>query len=292
MTTAQADPAVAASPNHILTAIRAVMDQVRGVAKAGEFRQTKGGAVTYNFQKYDDMAAAVGAAFRDQGVMIQATIVSLERETWDRANSFGVSQRWHRVVLRKRYVFTSLVDGSVVEHEALGEGSDNSDKAANKAETGCMKNALKQALLLSTGERDPDDDRPDDSGRPVERVANVHSMPSWAAAERAVEQAARDDVQGTLQGNKPREFPPDRQEKARKAAASINQCSTTGDLDKLFTWATGWDLLGIPVGDTVLGAQLLTAKAMLPAGPPSERREQHQLPQDDSGWPPQAREGY
>ena len=256
MTTAQTDPPAKAAP-HIHFAIRAIMEKVVGVAKAGEFKaSTAANAPTrYRFQKYDDMAAALGVAFREQGVMIQASIIKLTMTEWDKTKDGGL-QRNARAVIEKRFKFTSLVDGSILETEAAGEGFDNSDKAVNKAETGAIKNALKQAFLLSTGEDDPDATRPDDTGRPVETVLND----PWRAAENAVAQAAQTK----------REYPPKALELASKAVAAINQCQTTGDLDKLLNWATGHVILTVPVdGGVPLGSRLIAAKATLPVGPPS-----------------------
>lgn len=243
---------------HILTAIRAIMNEVRGVAKAGEFKASTAAnaQVRYRFQKYDDMAAALGAAFREQGVMIQARIVSLDVTEWDKLKE-GAQQRNCRVVLRKVFVFTSLVDGTHVEIEAAGEGADNSDKATGKAETAAIKNALKQAFLLSTGDDDPDATRPDDTGQ------SVAVNDPWQQAERAVTRAGRPQTE-------PPTFTRDQQEKAHKALAAIPQCATTGDLDKLAQWAKGWNLMDVPVDGMVLGARLMAAKGTLPAGPPTQ----------------------
>jgi hypothetical protein len=255
---------------HILTAIRAIMNEVRGVAKAGEFKASTAAnaQVRYRFQKYDDMAAALGAAFREQGVMIQGKIVSLDITEWDKSKDGGL-QRNCRVVLRKVFIFTSLMDGTHVEIEATGEGADNSDKAANKAETGAIKNALKQAFLLSTGDDDPDDTRHDDTGRPV--VVND----PWQQAERVVQAATQPQAQAPTVTR-------DQQEKAHKALAAIPLCATTGDLDKLREWASGWNLLSVPVDGVVLGARLIAAKGTLPAGPPTHV-EQATRPAEYSG---------
>jgi hypothetical protein len=273
VTTAQTDPSAEATPAlpHILTAIKNVMSKVYGVAKAGEFRQTKGSVdPTYYFQKYDDMAAAIGAAFRDEGVMTQGRIVELKTSEWEKTSgTTGTSTRWCRVILRKEFIFTSLVDGTHVQIEAAGEGTGGDDKSTNKAETSAYKNALKQALTLSTGEADPDQTRSDDTGRPVERAVND----PWRQAEAVVEQAAREAVQGDLSKQPPRQFSPDQVEKARKVQAAIPQCGTTGDLDRLIRWALGWDLLPVRVDGQLLGARLIAAKATLPAGPPTHAEQ-------------------
>src|SRR6185436_5053198 len=219
VTTAQTAQPTEGTP-HIYTAIRNVMDKVRGVPKAGEFIMGKGpnAKVDYKFQRYDDMAAAIGSAFRDEGVMIQAKVLDVTVDSWDKSSERGL-QRWCRVIIRKAFIFTSLVDGSTLEIEACGEGSDNSDKTTNKAETGAIKNAFKQAFVLATGEEDPDEVRPDDTGRPAERVLND----PWREAERAVVQAAQES----------RQWPSEAVGMATKVQGGILQCVSTGDLDKL-----------------------------------------------------------
>jgi hypothetical protein len=260
VTTAQHDQQAEGTP-HIYTAIRNVMDKVRGVPKAGEFKRSGRAEPDYKFQKYDDMAAAIGGAFRDEGVMIQAKVLDVIVDSWDKSSQSGL-QRWCRVIIKKRFLFTSLVDGTTLEIEACGEGFDNSDKTSNKAETGAIKNAFKQAFVLATGEEDPDEVRPDDTGRPVERVIND----PWVEAERAVHQAA--NLAATT-GQPQREWPAKAVEMANKGLASISQCRTTGDLDKLLSWAMHWKILPVPVdGGVPLGARLIAAKATLPVGPP------------------------
>lgn len=220
------------APPHIYAATRAIMAKVAGVPKAGEFKfSSRDVDVAYKFQKYDDMAAALGSAFREQGVMIQASIIELTVTEWDKSKN-NATQRNARVVIRKLFRFTSLVDGSTLEIEAAGEGADNSDKAVNKAETGALKNALKQAFLLSTGEDDPDSTRPDDTGQPV--VVNDPSQ---------------------------------KLEQARQAVAFLDRCNTTGDVDLVYEWAGRQDLLNVPVDGLPLGARLQAAKGTLPGGP-------------------------
>jgi hypothetical protein len=259
VTTAQNDQQAEGTP-HIYTAIRNVMDKVRGVPKAGEFRLGKGpnAKVDYKFQKYDDMAAAIGSAFRDEGLMIQARVVEVITDSWDKSSERGL-QRWCRVIIRKVFIFTSLVDGSTLEIEACGEGFDNSDKTSNKAETGAIKNAFKQAFVLATGDEDPDEVRPDDTGRPAEVAIND----PWAEAHRAVAEA-------TAPGRIDRELPAKAHDLAAKALAAIDQCAHTADLDRLLNWAIQWKILSVPVdGGVPLGARLIAARATLPIGPPA-----------------------
>lgn len=253
-----ADPAPTATA-HIFSAIREVMAAVRGVAKAGEMKSNPNSRqVQYTFQKYDDMAEAIGKAFRDQGVMTQVQVINCGRDSWDKPTQTG-STRWTSAWVHMAFHFTSLVDGTTVEVQALGEGADSSDKATNKAQTAAYKNALKIALTLSTSEDDPDASRPEIPGG---QGAQVRNDP-WRVAEDAVRAATADEVAG----KPPKEFGDDQREKVNKLAAGVGQASME-DLDKALAWATKWNLLECPVpnGGTLAGL-LLTARGMLTGAP-------------------------
>lgn len=149
---------------HILSATWAVMSEVTGVGKHGDY---KDGNVRYRFRAWDDVQNAVGASFRRHGVMIQSQVLDKQVEAYE-----VQGKRRTAVTLTIKYVFTSLVDGSTVEFEAIGESKDTSDKAHAKAMTAAAKSAISQALMLATGDEDPDQTRPgeDDAVEPNVRV--------------------------------------------------------------------------------------------------------------------------
>lgn len=62
----------------------------------------------------------------------------------------------NRVILRARVTFAHGASGTSVTATAYGEGMDSGDKATNKAMTGALKYALRQTLLIETGD-DPDE---------------------------------------------------------------------------------------------------------------------------------------
>jgi hypothetical protein len=236
---------------HIFAAIRAVMGAVRGVAKSGEMKANAKSPVQYNFQRYDDMAERIGAAFRDQGVMTQSVILDKGRDSWDKPNDYGKVTRWTSAWVHKRFIFTSLVDGTSVQVEAIGEGADSSDKAFNKAQTAAYKVAFKVAFTLSTKDDvDPDSTRPEIPGE-------ITRNNPWSEAEAAVAEATRREVSG----DQLPQFTDDQRAKVAKAYGSLSNASTTADLEKLLAWASGWHLLDAPVpnGGTLAGA-LLAAK--------------------------------
>jgi hypothetical protein len=145
------------SPRAIYAAIWGVMKDVTSVPKTGQYAQ---GNTRYKFRSFDDTMVALGDSFRKHGVFVQSAILDTSMDLTSKKTSNGGVMTV--VTLRVRFIFTSLVDGSELVFEAMGESADTSDKATNKAHTMAMKTALTQAFALPTGEKDPDAERPGD----------------------------------------------------------------------------------------------------------------------------------
>lgn len=278
MTADEAPPKPELAPgSHVLEAIRAVMTDVIGVAKAGEMRQQRGGTVQYTFQKYDDMAAVLGKAFRTHGVGTQSLVLDREHYHWEKPTPSGKTL-WTWVQVTVRYVFTSLVDGSTFTTEAMGEGTDSSDKATNKAMTSSYKNALKIAFTLATGEDDPDASRPE-VNTPFEQTRNA---PAQATQGPPPSQPMADAIWGLLE--RVAAQPPEQNSEqsrlqiAQQAASWIPKCQTTGDLSLLAQWAAGKGALAAAVDGMPLAARFLGARGTLRQGPPSRAAKQTDPP--------------
>lgn len=144
----------------IYPAIWAMMNDVQGVGKHGQM-DARSGAGNYMYRKYDDLKRELGAAARAHGVMAQSTVLDVVNE-----HPFK-DDRKTRVQVHMRYRFTSLVDGSSVAFESIGESIDVSDKASGKAMTMALKSALDQAFMLAAEDiEDPDATRPDTAEDP------------------------------------------------------------------------------------------------------------------------------
>jgi hypothetical protein len=185
--TAPAQPETS-SPPAILSAVAAVMKKVTYVPKAGQYDGGKSGS--YSFRKFEDTAAALGAAFREHLIFVQSEVVSREIAEPDRKpySSGSGYTLWTQVYVTVRYRFTSLEDGSVLEASAIGEGKDSSDKASAKAMTMAMKSALTQAFMVATDDPDPDATRPgDDDYSPAVGQGRGYD-PNQAARQRAAQQ--------------------------------------------------------------------------------------------------------
>jgi ERF superfamily len=254
-----------ANGDHVLSAIRAVMRDVIGIAKSGEMRQEYGrdrGQVQYTFQRFEDMADAVGKSFRAHGVATQTLVTEKGYHHWDKPKQTGGSTMWTACMVTVRYVFTSLEDGSTFTVEACGEGSDSSDKATNKAMTSALKNAYRQAFTLSTrDDGDPDASRPEIPGeQPRNAPQNGHQhQPPPEPVWQQVEQIAR--------GQSEQNPEPSRVEVATKAMRSIPNARTTGDLARLADWAYSTGCLATDVDGNMLARRFMSARGTLPVGP-------------------------
>jgi hypothetical protein len=142
----------------IFKAVRSLMETVTNVEKGGAITS---GSRQYTFRKVDDLVQHVGDAARQQGVMLQSEITDCQYSENTVSDRNGNLTLWTSCRLRIKYIFTSLEDGSNLTFEAVGEGRDNSDKATSKAMSMALKYALGQALLIPSGDADPDQERPE-----------------------------------------------------------------------------------------------------------------------------------
>jgi len=149
----------------VYAAVISVMNAVTNVPKRGEGPANQG---RYAYRKLDDAVDVIGAAFRESLLMLQSTVKAVAYDTYESEGRNGIST-WSRCTLTMQYRFTSLIDGSFLEFESIGQGLDNSDKSSNKAMSGALKYALSQAFMLATGDADPDADSPQVPGRTVPR---------------------------------------------------------------------------------------------------------------------------
>lgn len=146
----------------IYAAVWAMMGDVQGVGKHGQMDPASRMG-NYKFTRYDDLKRELGAACRAHGVMLQSETINVvnERDFEDKRKT--------RVQIAMRYLFTSLVDGSTVKFEVVGESIDTSDKASGKAMTMALKTALTQAFMLAAEDtEDPDATRPGEDDIPRE----------------------------------------------------------------------------------------------------------------------------
>ena len=135
-----------AQNDNIYLALNRVMAAVGYVAK--EKKQ----GLNYSFAGEAALIAAIRPHLVEQQIIVYPE--SFERlESGSYTTSRGATM--NHVVVQVTYKFTHAPSGTSINVSAIGEGADIGDKAANKANTGAYKYALRQALMIETGD-DPD----------------------------------------------------------------------------------------------------------------------------------------
>lgn len=118
--------------------------------------QMNAAGANYKFAKESDFIEAIRPAMIENGLTLNPSgISSLHHDQYQ--NKSGTPT--NRVV----GVFTfrlSHTSGESIQVSALGEGIDTGDKASYKAMTGALKYALRQTMLIETGD-DPDNEIPE-----------------------------------------------------------------------------------------------------------------------------------
>lgn len=151
-------------------AMSRVMAEVGYVQKRGQMQ----GAARYSYAKEADFIAAIRPAMVQEGVFIVPhKVETLTTEVVHTAKGTPMN----RVVIRVAFLFCHS-SGGTIEVTTLGEGMDSGDKACNKALTGAMKYAMRQAFCIETGD-DPDD-------TPSEHQERADLTRLYADAERIV----------------------------------------------------------------------------------------------------------
>lgn len=263
-----------ATPPAILAAIWKVMRDVTSVAKGSQYSE---GRTQYRFRSIDDLARDLGTAFRAHGVFVQSEQLDhqMDRERQTRNGAVFTT-----VIVKMRYLFTSLEDGSTLTFEARGEGADTADKATMKAHTMALKAALGQAFLLPTDEKDPDSQRPgDDDYGPA--VGGGHGYDPNAAARQRQQHSRQ---QAAEQGIIPPDGNGSRAERVAKHIEWVrlgiaNEELTLERLAYYFMLTSQRQLLGVDAGGVPLEQRIRAELARFgldPNGPmptPEQARE-------------------
>lgn len=130
-------------------AMNRVMQHVGYIQKKGTVTVGQG----YKFAGEAQFIEAIRPELVEQAIVVcPVNMEVLASEVFP--NSSGKPQ--NRIVLRVTFRFTHAPTGQTLDVVTCGEGIDNGDKATNKAMTGAMKYALRQAFVIETG-NDPDD---------------------------------------------------------------------------------------------------------------------------------------
>jgi hypothetical protein len=159
--TASEQPTACGQPTPLMELISALIKTCQDIPdyfkREGKMKQ--GGELKYMFLGEEQIISEVRQHLLNNGlcfVPAYEEIVVQERY----ANKSGTIQ--NRVLIKS--VFNLLhVSGAFITIPAHGEGIDSGDKSVPKAKTGAFKYALRQTLLIASGD-DPDKVRPENEG--------------------------------------------------------------------------------------------------------------------------------
>jgi len=165
------------TPKNIDEAIVHVYRQVAYVQKK---KATAG--LNYSFAGERDLIKALRPHMCNAGMYMRvAQYLDVDRCVGQTSGGKPTNITTLRAVVR----FTHAESGTFVDVEALGEGSDSSDKSGNKAMTCAFKYAMRQLFCIETGDDpDLDQDKQHTNGRGAQNgaqtPANARNQPATA----------------------------------------------------------------------------------------------------------------
>ena len=139
----------------IYTAMAAILSDVGPIGKDG-----KNTMQNYNFRGIEQLCAHFHSLLSKHGVFMVPEVLDYTREIVDRYKNGVIVGKMYTTVSRIKYTFYAK-DGSSVSAVTLGEGSDFSDKASNKAMSAALKYAFNQCFCVSESQIDSEDESPE-----------------------------------------------------------------------------------------------------------------------------------
>ncbi|MFM8319391.1 MAG: ERF family protein [Chloroflexota bacterium] len=167
-----AESAGAAVPQDIHAALNAIMKEV------GYVQKTSSPSLRYTYAGERNLIAACRPAMVRWGVymsVIELQLLERERYTTERGTPMVSTS------LLGKVRFTHAPSQTWIDVMVTGEGSDSGDKSYNKAMTGLYKYAIRQTLMIETGD-DPDQFASEVLARA--RAAQARSQPPAGGAPR------------------------------------------------------------------------------------------------------------
>lgn len=161
----------------IITALNAAYKECGYVQK----QKTEG--LKYKFASETAFIEALRPVLIDHGIVVfQSNVEVVTTEGYKTNNG----NTMNRIIAKFEFTFAHT-SGEFIKVTALGEGADSGDKTAPKCNTGALKYALRQTLLIETGD-DPD-------ATPSETQQRAKEDPLIKKAQSKV-----DEVLATLKG--------------------------------------------------------------------------------------------
>lgn len=181
-------------PTNIIQALARVMSELPGIEKLtpaqraarGMMPSPESGAPKYAYRGIDQLAGAAQPLFAKYGVVVVPMETKHENHDFVRRSNSGNESTWSDWTTTVRWaIYGPAGVNDVIVAETVGNGTDNSDKGANKAQTGAFKNLLLRLLCIGDPADDPDMERhdrddsvdgppPDPSGKTPVQVTFEH----------------------------------------------------------------------------------------------------------------------
>ena len=140
-------------PLKLLAAFKEVFSKVGYIQKAD-----KNKFQDYTYLSCERLVEAIRSNMQDAGITISTHISEIvDCSASDKIKDGSVTGTNFRLVAIYTFRFVHFESGETWETQAIGEGVDSGDKSAYKAATGALKYALRQALMIATGD-DPEDE--------------------------------------------------------------------------------------------------------------------------------------
>ena len=132
---------------------KAICNVIGDVGAVGKDKKNE--QQNYRYRAIDDVYNALNPALAKYGVLIVPNVLEVTKV--DRATKSGAVMTYATV--RVNYTFYCAEDGSSVNSEVQGEGSDTGDKSINKAMSAAMKYMCFQVFCIPTEELNEDADK-------------------------------------------------------------------------------------------------------------------------------------
>lgn len=148
----------------ILTAIQAAMQKV---AKTGIAKALRNKDQGYQYRGIEDAMNTLQPILTEAGIVV--TPVYSDIQIMERDSKSGGKLRF--IVVKGRFEFAAVEDGSSVTSEVYGEAMDSSDKATTKAQSVAFRTALFQQFVVPTMAIDPEGDAAAEHQSHIEEIA-------------------------------------------------------------------------------------------------------------------------
>jgi len=189
--------------SNIVTAILAVMDEVKGIDK----NMTIGtGKSAYKGIADKEVKQIIGKSMQKNGLCILPTGIEKETtiHTYDEVDQWSTTNP--KEIKRKQSVFTEVIteyllchtSGESIVLKGLGQGIDPQDKGAGKATTYALKNTLLYTFLVPTGTIDDTDNTHSDDIKtpPAQKPVPPAPKPPKTLDEASTKTVLASDLKG------------------------------------------------------------------------------------------------